>query len=79
MKIARKNMVIRGLRPLDEEEKIKSLKTAFETRAIFEMDGRIYIDYDAICDHLIDFLGALEEYCRDEENFFLRDIYRDGM
>ena len=79
MKIARRNMLIRGLRPLDEEEKIMILKTAFNTRAIFELEGRVYIDYDNICDQLIDFVGALEEYCRDEENFFLRDIYRDGM
>ena len=72
-------MLVRGLRPLGEEEKIKILKTAFDTRAIFELEGRVFIDYDNICDHLIDFVGALEEYCRDEENFFLRDIYRDVM
>ena len=72
-------MKIRGLKPLEEEEKLKLLKTAFDTRAIFELDGRVYVDYDAISDHLIDFVGALEEFCRDEENFFLRNIYRDGM
>ena len=36
-------MLIRGLRPLGEEEKIKILKTAFDTRGIFELEGRIIL------------------------------------